>query len=64
MLPGLLDLQVDVRPEVELPVELHAEVPVLVTVLDLLAVAPELAGDVAVSKLALGEEDCHRLGAH
>ena len=40
------------RPEVELSIELHAEVPGLVTVLDLLAVDPELAGKVDVGQLA------------
>ena len=62
MLASLLDLQINVRSEVELPIELHAEIPGLVTVLDLLAVDPELAGEVDVGQLALDEENCHGLG--
>ena len=51
MLRGILDLHVYVDHEVELPVELHAEVPRLVTVLNLLSVDPELAGEVDVGQL-------------
>ena len=62
MLPGFLDIKFDVGPEVDLSVEMYAEVPRLMTLLDLLYIDPELARDVAVGQPALAEEDCQGLG--
>ena len=62
MLPGILDLQVYMSPEVQLLIELLAEEQCLMAVLDLFSADPELTGKVDAGQLALAEEDRHGLG--